>query len=60
MVNANDDGGNWLLTDIDGHSDYVRFTPESRHQITDVRFLVFMSVIGGTADIKSGAANVRS
>ena len=30
----------WLLTDMNGRSDYVRFTPESGHAITDVRFTV--------------------
>ncbi len=29
----------WLITDIDGPVSNVRFTPESGHAITDVRFL---------------------
>ena len=28
----------WLITDLNKRSDYVRFTPESGHAITDVRF----------------------
>ncbi len=27
----------WLLTDMNGHSDYVRCTPETGHAISDVR-----------------------
>ena len=41
----------WLITDIDERSDYIRFTPESGHEITDVRFLLITSVIGGKPDI---------
>ena len=37
---------------MNGHSDYVRFTPESGHQIADVRFLAFYVLCGWLPDCK--------